>query len=62
MDYVEVTADLYELEKKVQTWERKVDVAAVSHHHDHYVEAKNRSSLDWSILTRLDRLYVLTLQ
>ena len=30
MEYVEVKSNLYELEKKVQSWERKVEIASVS--------------------------------
>jgi len=30
MDYVEEKASLYELQKKVKCWERKVDIASVS--------------------------------
>lgn len=30
MQYVEVKADLYDLEKKVRSWERKVEIASVS--------------------------------
>ena len=29
MDYVQEKADLYELKKKVRTWERKVEIAEV---------------------------------
>jgi len=30
MEYVEEKASLYELQKKVKCWERKVDIASVS--------------------------------
>jgi len=30
MEYVEEKANLYELQKKVKCWERKVDIASVS--------------------------------
>ena len=32
MEYVEEKASLYELQKKVKSWERKVDIANVSCH------------------------------
>lgn len=31
MEYVTEKADLYELNKKVKSWERKVDIAEVQH-------------------------------
>lgn len=33
MEYVNEKADLYEIQKKVKSWERKVEIADVSHIH-----------------------------
>jgi len=39
MEYVEEKANLYELQKKVKCWERKVDIASVSINHTLFASA-----------------------
>lgn len=51
MEYVTEKADLYELNKKVKSWERKVDIAEVNNANFYYGVPKHL--FYWKIKSRI---------